>query len=85
MIIREIILYFLSPVLFKINFTKKDKYKINKKNNVLSEISKHDIVVGCNTVALYLAILGKKKVYTSIPKGYFCNIPSKKIKYLNQI
>ena len=65
--------------------SKKYNIKINKKNNVLSEISKHDIVVGCNTVALYLAILGKKKVYTSIPKGYFCNIPSKKIKYLNQI
>lgn len=64
---------------------KKSKHniKINKKNNLFREISKNDIIVGCNTVALYVALLAKKKVFTSIPKGFFCNIPSKKIIYLN--
>jgi len=65
--------------------SKKYNIKICKKNNIFSEISKNDIVVGCNTVALYLAILAKKRVYTSVPKGYFCSIPSKKITYLNQL
>lgn len=58
---------------------------IRKNEDLLKEIYNNDIIVGCNTVAMYMGILAKKKVYTSIPKGYFCDIPSKKIHYLNKI
>ena len=58
---------------------------IKRNENILNEIINSDIVVGCNTVALYLAVIANKKVYTSIPNGYFCDIPSKKIDYLNKI
>ncbi len=59
------------------------KIKISKKNTLFREIIKNDIIVGCNTVALYIGLLANKKVYTSIPKGFNCDIPSKKIIYLN--
>ena len=58
---------------------------IRKNEDLLNEIYKNDIIVGCNTIAMYLGILAKKKVYTSIPRGYSCDIPSKKIHYLNEI
>ena len=63
------------------------RYNINikKSNDLLSEILKSNIIVGCNTVALYLAVLANKKVYTSIPQGYVCEVPSKKIHYLSKI
>ena len=58
---------------------------IKKNIDILNEIANSDVVVGCNTVALYLAVIAKKKVYTSIPNGYVCDIPSAKINYLNKV
>ena len=69
------------------NESKKNfKIKIEKKKTLFQEILKNDIIVGCNTVALYIALLANKKVFTSIPKGHvWRDIPSKKIIYLNNI
>ena len=67
-----------------LNF-KNFKIIIRRNKNLFNEISKSNLVAGCNTVALYLAVIANKKVYTSIPKGYVCEVPSKKIKYLNQV
>ena len=64
---------------------KKYKVVINKQDNLLKEIWDNDIIIGCNTMALFIATFAKKKVYTSVPKGYKCIIPSKKIRYLNNI
>jgi len=61
------------------------KIKISKKKILFQEILNNDIIVGCNTVALYIGLLANKKVFTSIPKGYVCDIPSKKIVYLNTL
>ncbi len=66
---------------------KKKNYriKVTKKNTLFREILNNDIIVGCNTVALYVALLANKKVFTSIPKGNVCDIPSKKIIYLHNL
>ena len=67
-----------------VNEFKEYKISIRKNNDLLDEIYKNDIIVGCNTVAMYVAILANKKVYSSIPKGFLCEIPSNQINYLNK-
>lgn len=67
-----------------LNKFKEYKISIRKDNDLLDEIYKNDIIVGCNTVAMYVAILANKKVYSSIPKGFLCEIPSSRIHYLNK-
>lgn len=62
-----------------------NKVRIQKKNDLLDDIVDHDIIVGCNTIALYYGVLAKKQVYTSMPFKYKCEIPTKKITYLRDI
>ena len=70
----------------KYNWIKKlDKVKINfsKNKSLLEDILYSDIVVGCETMAMVIALLAKKRVVTSIPpnKKFKINIslPYKKI------
>ena len=66
--------------------TNVNNIKIGNKSSLFEDILNSDLVVGCNTMAMYIAILAKKKVYCSIPiKNIKCDIPSKKIIYLSSI
>jgi len=66
--------------------TNVNNIKIVNKSTLFEDILNSDLVVGCNTMAMYIAILAKKKVYCSIPiKNIKCDIPSKKIIYLSSI
>ena len=59
--------------------------QINKTSNLINEIKNSEVVVGCNTLALYLAIVAKKNVLCSIPTKQRSLLPFKQIKYLRNL
>ena len=61
-------------------FNHKD-IKIDNKKTLLEQIFDSDIVVGCETMAMVVAILAEKEVISSIPPGgRACVLPYKEIK-----
>jgi len=63
-------------------FNHKD-IKIDNKKTLLEQIFDSDIVVGCETMAMVVAILAEKEVISSIPPGgRACVLPYKEIKII---
>ena len=59
---------------------RKFKSKIDNKSELESLISWSNVLVGCQTYAMVLALKAKRKVYTMLPiNNYECNLPFKKI------
>jgi hypothetical protein len=59
---------------------RKFKSKIDNKSELEDLISWSNVVVGCQTYAMVLALKAKRKVYTMLPiNKYKCNLPFKKI------
>jgi len=57
--------------------------KIDNKKTLLEQIFDSDIVVGCETMAMVVAILAEKEVISSIPPGgRACVLPYKEIKII---
>ena len=57
--------------------------KIDNKKTLLEQIFDSDIVVGCETMAMVVAILAEKEVISSIPPGgRACVLPYKQIKII---
>jgi hypothetical protein len=64
-------------------FSHKVKIEINNKVDLATQIYKSDIIIGCQTTAMVLALYLKKKVFCSIPpKGKKSDLPFKNILYL---
>lgn len=60
------------------------KIEVSKKNKLIEDIANCDIAVGCQTMAMVMALFAKKKVFSSVPiKNYNKILPYKKIIYLN--
>ena len=58
----------------------------SNKNELIYEINNCDLVVGCETMAMVLALHANKEVISCIPpKGRRCILPHKEIKYLNHL
>lgn len=67
---------------------KKSKLNISvsKGKDLINEINKSDIVIGCNTMALVVALLLKKRVFCSIPvSGIPHPLPFSRIKYIRDL
>ena len=63
-----------------INKYREFKPKIDNKSELENLISWSNVVVGCQTYAMVLALKAKRKVYTMLPiNNYNCNLPFKKI------
>jgi hypothetical protein len=63
-------------------FNHKD-IKIDNKKTLLEQILESDIVVGCESMAMVVAILAEKEVISSIPPGgRSCVLPYKEIKII---
>ena len=58
---------------------------IDNKNNLLDSIIRSDIVVGCETMAMVIALFAGKKVFSSIPIEKECNLPFDKILKLRDL
>lgn len=64
----------------KINFT------ISKENDLVKDIVSSNFVVGCETTALVVALIAKKKVFCSIPKnGKKSSLPYKKLMKISKL
>lgn len=60
--------------------------KLNYRDSLLNLIFKSDVVIGCETAGLIIALKCKKIVYSSIPRGYGrLLLPYKGIKELRKI
>jgi hypothetical protein len=56
------------------------KIEINNDSTLLHQILSSDIVVGCESMAMVIALMAKKQVISSIPKGgRVCSLPYKEI------
>jgi hypothetical protein len=75
---------------------KKDKYKtyekkhpnfvsISQSTSLLEDIVSADIITGCESMALIVALLTKKRVISCIPKPYKLRLPHKEILSLRDI
>ncbi len=51
------------------------KIYISKKNNIFYDIMNNKIIVGINSIALLLGLIGKKKVISCIPGKKNCELP----------
>jgi len=59
---------------------------MSKKKNLIDDIVNCDIAVGCQTMAMVMALFANKKVFSSIPiRNYKKILPHKKIIYLNNL
>jgi len=59
--------------------------KIDNKKTLLEQILESDIVVGCESMAMVVAILAEKEVISSIPTdGRPCVLPHKEIKIIKE-
>ena len=55
------------------------------KETLLQEIVKHNTIVGCETMAMVVGLLAKKRVVSSIPPGgHPCRLPQKEIEMLRE-
>ena len=60
--------------------------KIEKEKSLASLIAWSDIVVGCETYAMVVALYAKKKVISSLPRyAHNCRLPFDEIERLNQM
>ena len=59
---------------------------IDNKKDLASMLAWSDVVVGCETYAMALALAARKRVISSLPKhAHNCRLPHDKIERLNQI
>ena len=70
-----------SETVKKFNKIKKisKKILISKKNNIFYDIMNSKIIVGINSIALLLGLIGNKKVISCIPGKKICELPHKGI------
>ena len=70
-----------SETVKKFNKIKKisKKILISKKNNIFYDILNSKIIVGINSIALLLGLIGNKKVISCIPGKKICELPHKGI------
>jgi len=55
--------------------------QISKQNDLLKELLQHEMILGCETMAMVIALLANKEVYTMIPlNGRPCVLPFEEIK-----
>ena len=59
--------------------------KVCNSENLLNEIKNSEVVVGCNTLALHIALEAKKDVLCSIPTKQKSLLPFKQIRYLRNL
>jgi len=65
---------------------KKLKLKISKEKELIKDIVSSDFVAGCETTALVVALIAKKKVFSSIPKnGKKSSLPYKNIMHISKL
>ena len=76
----------------KYNWVKKIsniKINVSKNNSLINDIHKSDLVAGCESMAMVIGILGKKRVVTSIPheelKLRNISLPYKGIEKISEI
>ena len=62
------------------------KIKLSKKKDLLDDIINNNFIVGCETTALVVALILKKKVFCSIPNGgKKSSLPYKKIMNISKL
>jgi hypothetical protein len=67
-----------------LKYSNQFKIEVSKKNKLIEDINNCDIAVGCQTMAMVMALFAKKKVFSSVPiKNYNKILPHKNIIYLN--
>lgn len=67
-------------------FSHKVKIEVNNEVDLMTQICESDIIIGCQTTAMVLALFLKKKVFCSIPpKGKKSDLPFKNILYLRDM
>ncbi len=67
-----------------LKYSDKFNIEISNKNKLIEDIVNCDIAVGCQTMAMVMALFANKKVFSSVPiKNYNKILPYKKIIYLN--
>jgi hypothetical protein len=60
--------------------------KIGGENTLLEEIAKADIVIGCESMAMVMGLLAKKRVISSIPPGgRSCRLPQAEIEHMQTL
>ena len=60
--------------------------KIEKEKSLSSLIAWSDIVVGCETYAMVVALYAKKRVISALPRNaHNCRLPFDEIERLNQV
>ena len=65
---------------------KKLKIKISNEKNLIKDLLLSDFVIGCETTALVVALIAKKKVFCSIPKnGKKSTLPYKNIMHISKL
>jgi hypothetical protein len=71
---------------FLLKYSDKFNIEMSKKKNLIDDIVNCDIAVGCQTMAMVMALFANKKVFSSIPiRNYKKILPHKKIIYLNNL
>ena len=69
-----------------LNKYKKLNLKISKEKDLIKDINQNDYIVGCETTALVVALIAKKKVFCSIPKkGKKSSLPYKNIMHISKL
>ena len=68
----------------------KDAYAVvsetSSNKTLITQIAEADIVVGCNTMAMVVALLAKKRVISTIPPGgQPCSLPQTKIEHMQTL
>ena len=69
-----------------LNTLDESNINIDNKSDLASMLAWSDVVVGCETYAMVLALAAGKRVISSLPKhAHKCRLPHNKIEKLNQI
>ncbi len=64
----------------------KYKFSFGGRDSLFQEINEADIVVGCETMAMVVALIAKKRVISSIPPwGNPCSLPHKEIEHIREL
>ena len=69
-------------------WAKKNKLvnKIDNKESLIEQILNSELIVGCETMAMIVGIIAKKRVISIIPPGgKKCSLPHKEIEHLQEI
>ena len=60
--------------------------KINNKESLIEQILNSDLIVGCETMAMIVGVIAKKRVISIIPPGgKKCSLPHREIEHLQAI